>query len=116
MIGYRDPATGAQVWQVTGEPAISHPSYFLQSSFFPGGRSMFFTSYRSGSPQVWTASLDTGDPRQITSGPPVHPFSPALHPGGDDLIVTRGGGLWTIRLSDGSERCVFDGGGAELGE
>ena len=60
MIGYRDPATGAQVWQVTDGPAISHPTYFLQSSFFPGGRSMFFTSYRSGSAQVWTASLETG--------------------------------------------------------
>ena len=43
MIAYRDRATGAQVWQVTEGPAISHRSYFLQSSFFPGGREMFFS-------------------------------------------------------------------------
>jgi len=99
-----------QVRQVTDGPAISHPTYFLQSSFFPGGRSMFFTSYRSGSAQIWQASLDTGETRQLTNGAPVHPYSAALHPGGDILVVTRGGGLWA------GDRRIFDSPGAELGE
>ena len=34
--------------QVTDGPHINHPTYFLQSSFFPGDREMFFTSYRTG--------------------------------------------------------------------
>jgi hypothetical protein len=38
--------------QITDGPFISHPSYFLQSSFYPGGREMFVTSYRTGEPQI----------------------------------------------------------------
>jgi len=109
MISYRDPATGAKIWQVTDGPAISHPSYFLQSSFFPGGRSMFFTSYRSGNAQVWKASLETGEQTKITHGAPVHPYSAALHPGGE-VVVTRGSALWV------GDRVVFDAPDAELGE
>jgi hypothetical protein len=98
------------VRQITEGPAISHPSYFLQSSFYPGGREMFFTSYRTGDAQVWRASLETGEQTQLTHGAPVHPFSPALHPDGKTLIVTRGGGLWA------GDRRIFEFAGAELGE
>src|ERR1700684_389981 len=104
MISYRDRATGAQVWQVTEGPAINHPSYFLQSSFFPCGREMFFTSYRTGVAQLFEASLDSGETRQITRGAPIHPFSAALHPDGKTLIFTggqvpdlpAGAGIWAI--------------------
>jgi oligogalacturonide lyase len=96
--------------QITDGPAISHPSYFLQRSFFPGGQSMFYTSYRSGNAQVWRTSLESGDTEQLTHGAPIHPFSPALHPNGHDLIVTRAGGLWT------GDRCIFEAKDAELGE
>jgi hypothetical protein len=116
MIGYRDRSTGAQIWQVTDGPAISHPTYFLQSSFFPGGREIFFTSYRSGSAQLWEASLDSGETRQITSGAPIHPFSAALHPDGETLVFTRGGGLWAIDRRTLAERSIADHEGAQLGE
>ena len=116
MIAYRDRATGAQIWQVTEGPAISHPSYFLQSSFFPEGRGIFFTSYRSGSPQLFEASLDSDATRQITSGDAIHPFSAALHPDGETLVFTRGGGLWTIHRGTLAERRIADHPGAQLGE
>src|SRR5580700_2151880 len=116
MIAYRDRATGAQVWQVTEGPAISHPSYFLQSSFFPGGREMFFTSYRTGSTQLFEASLDSGAPRQVTSGEAIHPFSAALHPNGEVLVFTRGSGLWAIERHTLTERSIADYPGAQLGE
>jgi hypothetical protein len=116
MIAYRDRATGAQVWQVTEGPAISHPSYFLQSSFFPGGREMFFTSYRTGSAQLFEASLDSGALRQITSGEAIHPFSAALHPDGEALVFTRGGGLWAIHRHTLAERSIADRPGAQLSE
>jgi oligogalacturonide lyase len=116
MIAYRDRATGAQIWQVTEGPAINHPAYFLQSSFFPGGREMFFTSYRTGSAQLFEASLDTGDSRQITSGQAIHPFSAALYPDGETLVFTRGGGLWAIHRRSLTERSIAGYGGAQLGE
>ena len=104
------------VRQITVGPAISHPSYFLQSSFFPGDREMFFTSYRTGAPQLFEISLDTNVTRQLTGGAPIHPFSPALHPDGYSLVVTRGGGLWAIDRSTLAERCIADQADAQLGE
>jgi hypothetical protein len=116
MISFRDRATGAQVWQVTEGPAINHPSYFLQSSFFPGGREIFFTSYRTGSAQLFEASLDSAGSRQITTGAAIHPFSAALHPDGETLVFTRGGGLWAIDRHTLVERCITHHPGAQLGE
>lgn len=102
--------------QITDGPHINHPTYFLQCSFFPGDRQMFFTSYRTGQPQLFEISLDTLDTRQLTSGAPVHPFSPALHPDGETLVVTRGGSLWAIHRATLAERRIFDFPGAQLGE
>lgn len=108
--------SGARVRQITSGPAISHPSYFLQSSFFPGGREMFYISYSTGAPQLYQISLQTGEQRQLTSGAAIHPFSAALHPGGNHLVVTRGGGLWAIDRTTLGERPIAEWPGAELGE
>ena len=121
MIRFTDRATGAEVRQVTEGPAINHPAYFLQSSFFPGGREMFFTSYRTGSAQLFEVSIEAGMPSQITSGEAIHPFSAALHPDGETLVFTRGGGLWAIHRQGihqqtVAERCIADHPGAQLGE
>ena len=116
MIEFRDRATGARVWQVTEGSAINHPTYFLQSSFFPSGREMFFTSLRTGTAQLFEASLDSGETRQITTGAGVHPFSAALHPDGETLVFTRGSSLWAIRRHTREERRITEQAGAELGE
>lgn len=116
MIAFRDRATGAAVRQLTEGPSINHPSYFLQSSFFPGDREIFFTSYRTGSAQVFEASLESGMTRQITSGAAIHPFSAALHPDGENLVFTRGGGLWAIHRLSLAERMITGHEGAQLGE
>ena len=105
-----------KVRQITNGPAISHPTYFLQSSFFPGDRAMFFTSYRTGSPQLFEVSLDGGETRQLTTGAPIHPFSPALHPNGETLVVTRGGALWAIHRDTLAGRPIVEQNGAQLGE
>jgi oligogalacturonide lyase len=116
MTGYSDAATGAQIWQITDGPAINHPTYFLQSSFFPGDRAMFFTSYQTGASQLSEVSLDSGEVRPLTNGEPIHPYSAALHPGGETLVVTRGGGLWEIERATLAERFIVELAGAQLGE
>jgi hypothetical protein len=104
------------VRQITAGPAINHPTYFLQSSFFPGDREMFFTSYRTGSQQLFEINLPGGEARQLSHGPAIHPFSPALHPSGAALVVTRSGGLWAIDRATLSERCIVERPGAQFGE
>ncbi len=102
--------------QLTDGPHINHPSYFLQSSFFPGDREMFFTSYRTGDAQLFEISLRSGETRQLTRGAPIHPYSAALHPEGATLVVTRGGELWGVSRATLEERRIFAFAGAQLGE
>lgn len=113
---FRDPATGARVWQITEGDAISHPSYFLQSSFLPDGRALFFTSYRTGPAQLFEAAFPEGPIRQLTSGPAIHPFSPALAPGGRTYVFARGGELWALDRVTLEERRIVEFRGGQLGE
>ena len=102
--------------QITDGPHINHPTYFLQSSFFPGDRQMFFTSYRTGDAQLFEVSLESCEARQLTHGAPIHPYSAALAPDGEMLVVTRGGELWAIDRGTLAERRIFAFAGAQLGE
>lgn len=113
---YRDAATGATVHQVTRHPSISHPTYFLQNSFTPGNQHVLFTSYRTGTPQLFEAGFPDGEIRQLTDGPPTHPFSPAIHPDGDTVFFVREGSIWRIDRRTLEENCVVDFLGAHLGE
>lgn len=113
---FTDPATGAVAHRMTDQSAISHPSYFLQRSFFPGDRSLFYISYRTGAPQLFEAAFPDGSIRQLTDGPAIHPFSAALRPGGDEIVFTRGGSLWSMRRDTLVERSIVDFPGAQLGE
>ena len=102
--------------QITDGPHINHPTYFLQSSFFPGDAAMFFTSYRTGDAQLFEIELASGTTRQLTHGAPIHPYSAALHADGRTLVVTRGGELWAVDRASLAERRIFAYDGAQLGE
>jgi hypothetical protein len=101
---------------MTSAEAISHPTYFLQSSFLPEDNKLFFTSYQSGSAQLHEMTYPDGTQRQLTRGDAVHPYSAALHPGGEELVFTRGGGLWSVRLYSLADRLIAEFDGAQLGE
>lgn len=115
---YRDPATGALVHQLTNHPSINHATYFLQSSFSPDGASLYFTSYRDGNAaQLFEIHpFPDGEIRQLTSGVPIHPFSPAIHPDGQRIFFVRQGGIWALDRETLAETCIIDFPGAQLGE
>ena len=104
------------MWQVTNHPSISHPTYFLQSSFTPDGRHILFTSYRTGTPQMFAAALPGGEIRQLTDGAAIHPFSPAIHPDGGSVFFVRGGAIWRLDWGTLAETLVVEFPGAQLGE
>jgi oligogalacturonide lyase len=114
--GEVDPATGARVLRITSHPSINHGTYFLQSSFTPGDQSLIFTSYRTGDAQLFEADYPGGAIRQLTDGPAIHAFSPAIHPDGTRIFFVRGGSIWEIGRDTLSERCVVAFDGAQLGE
>jgi len=114
---YRDRLTGALIHQMTQHPSINHATYFLQSSFTPDGSALLLISYRTGAPQLFEiAPFPGGDIRQLTGGPPIHPFSPAIHPGGGRIYFVRGGSVWVIDRRTLAEKCVVEFPGAQLGE
>lgn len=113
----RDSETGALVHQLTAHPSINHPTYFLQSSFTPDGRSLLFTSYRTGQPQLFEINpFPAGRIRQLTDGPAIHPFSPAIHPDGAAVFFVRGGAVWVIHRQTLREKLIFELAGGQLGE
>lgn len=115
-VEFRDKLTGAQIWQMTSYPSISHPTYFLQSSFTPDNRQLLFTSYRSGSPQLFMADFPPGRVRQLTDGAPIHPFSPAIALDGERVFFVRGGSIWEMSLKTLEERRIVEFENAQLGE
>lgn len=114
MRSFRDSVTNTPILQVTNSPAISHPTYFLQSSFTLDGTSIIFTSYRTGSAQLFEANLETGDIRQLTDGAAIHPFSPLI---ADDFIYfVRGGSIWRINRKSLLETKIGEFENSQLGE
>ena len=105
---FADRATGARIHQLTAHPSINHPTYFLQSSFTPDGRALIFTSYCTGSAQLFEiAPYPEGEIRQLTDGPAIHPFSPAIHPDGVRVFFVRGAGRSIARRSKSARLSTF---------
>ena len=109
-----DAVTGMRVLRLTAHPSISHPTYFLQCSFTQDQRHVLFTGYRSGSAQLFEAGFPDGGIRQLTDGPPVHPFSALIAPDGSVCFV-RGGAIWRMDRETLEESLVMESGG-QLGE
>jgi len=101
--------------QITTGEAISHPTYFLQSSFYPDGSGLFFVSYQGGSAQLWETDLQ-GAFRQLTKGAALHPYSPALLREGEQLVFTRGDALYALHRKTLAEREIVRFAGASVGE
>jgi oligogalacturonide lyase len=112
----RDARTGAVIHQITSHPSINHPAYFLHTSFTPDQRAIVFTSYRTGEPQLFEAGYPDGAIRQLTDGPPIHPYSPLIARGGQAVFFVRGGGIWELDRGTLAERVVVELEGAQLGE
>ncbi len=100
--------------QLTEHPSISHPTYFLNSSFVADQTALIFTSYRTGEAQLFEAGYPDGEIRQLTEGDAIHPFSPAVALSGEVCFV-RGGAIWALDRETLEERRVADFGG-QLGE
>jgi oligogalacturonide lyase len=113
---FHDRVTGVAVCQVTDHPSVNHPTYFLQSSFLPDGRSLIFTSYRTASAQLFKAGFPDGELRQLTGDAGIHPFSPAIGRSGDFIYFVRGGSIWRIDLPGLDETLIIEFPNAQMGE
>ena len=113
---FRDELTRAVIHQLTSHPSINHPTYFLTSSFTPDGKHVIFTSYRSGSPQLYELEFPDGPIRKLTEGEGVHPYSATNSPDGTEVYFTRKGRVEAVRRKDLSLKTLFALEGAQFGE
>jgi hypothetical protein len=111
-----DSAGGARVHQMTNHASINHLTYFLQTAFTPDSKALLFTSYRTGSAQIFEAAFPEGGIRQLTDGAAIHPYSPALAPDGERVFFVRGGAVWQLERTGLRERQIGEFAGAQLGE
>jgi oligogalacturonide lyase len=105
-----------QVIQVTHGSQPSNATYFLQQSFLPGDGEVMVISYETGSPQICLVRLDSGEMRQLTSGPGIHPFSAAQHRDDKEIVFTRRDRLCAVDRRTLEERTVARCDGASIGE
>ena len=84
--------------------------------FSPDGRSVYFTSDRAGSPQIYQVGVQGGEVRRVTFNSP-YSTSPRISPDGRQLAyITRRDGRYLVAVRDlanGSDTVVSDGGREE---
>lgn len=102
------------VVQLTDGPHINHPGYFLESSFTEDGGDVLFTSYRTGVPQLFLMRYPDGEPKQLTFGEAIHPYSAAIR--GNRVFFSRADEIRELSLDTGVERCIIQYPGASIGE
>ena len=112
----RDDTTGTVVHQLTQHPSINHNLYFLNRSFTPDGKTVVFTSYRDGNPNLFELAFPDGPIHQLTEAPHLHAFSACLSRSGEEIFFTRGGSIWKLTRASLEETRLATFEGAQLGE
>ncbi len=85
---YTLPIGGGKATRITEGMAFD-----AQPRFSPDGESIVFISDRSGGDNVWTMRLDFTDTTQVTLGNNNLYLSPEWMPDGQNVVVSRSGGL-----------------------
>lgn len=103
---YRMPAAGGRATLLAGGAAFEH-----QPRFSPDGRTILFTSDRSGADNIWLMNADGSDRRQLTRLDDPLPTNAAWLPDGQWIVVKRhvrstrsvgGGEIWLYHVEGGS--------------
>lgn len=110
---YTDQATGARVTRLTGAYSNSNHLYFTNNCFYNDGRSIVFQSDRSGTPNLYTMNLESGEINQLTD------LAKKPYPGASGLHLTfvhseaakavfwDGAILYCIDLNSGEQKEIY---------
>jgi Tol biopolymer transport system component/DNA-binding winged helix-turn-helix (wHTH) protein len=116
VIRFRPPEVASQAATPAG---AAHPNRLTfgpglqtDAAWSPDGRRIAYAADRDGNFDLFSQTLDGGDPIRITRTP-ANETQPAWSPDGQRLVFRSdedGGGLFTIDLGGASRRRITDGG------
>lgn len=111
----RDEETGARIRQMTDHPSISHNLYFSNPSWTPDGRTILFTSYRSGRPNLFKMDEDSGEMVQLTDAEGFGGFSACPARDGRRVFYHLGGQVRAVDAETFGETVLADFPGGQVG-
>jgi len=91
---------GETIREVTVGPGDDAPSWSAS------GAELFFLSSRSGNRQVWSVSLDGGQPRQLSDDEDVYPYAPRWMAGRNVIVYAAGGRIRTLDPASGMKDSI----------
>jgi serine/threonine protein kinase len=109
VIGWWQPWRRPPAGQLQQRLISSFPGAHREASFSPDGSFISFINDARGTPQVWIKNLAQGDPIQITTGDTAA-HHPRWSPNNDQIVFSRGGGIWSVPPLGGTSRKIIEGG------
>ncbi len=86
---------GDPIRQITKGPNDHAPSWS------PDCMSLFFISNQSGLPQIFSVSIEKGEPKQLTKESDLYNYAPQWMPGRNLLVYTASGKIQTLDTKNG---------------
>lgn len=111
----RDEKTGTLLRQVTCAEAMHHHFYFTNPSWPDDQREIYFVSYRTGHPNIFSAAGTDGSITQLTDRVDINPFSPAPTRDGSRIYFSARDTVFELDRRTLRERAVMAFDGARLG-
>ncbi len=106
---FNDEDTGYEVWQMTSSDAGTWHGHFNTISMTPDDRYLIFSSDRTGSWQLFRASLENGEILQLTNVESLSSSSFTVHPNGKEVYFGFDGKLGRANITTGAiNKAEFD--------
>ena len=111
----KDKKTGAVIRQMTDHPAVSHNLYFSNPSWMPDGKTIVFTSYRSGHPNLFKMDENSGEMTQLTDVEGFGGFAACPAKDGQRVFYNTGGQVRAVDIQTLEESILANFGEGRVG-
>ena len=113
---FEDTHTGAKIRQVTDHPSIHHHPFYYIPAYDDAMRRLVFISHRTGRPELFAESRDSGKLLQLTEHEGLAEYSISPSHNGQYVYFTDGSGAWRADTESLQEELLVDFGDVTMRE